>query len=412
MIRLDLDVLKQMLAPTGTLYIAYSGGVDSQVLLHSVVQQLPEVRPQVKALHIHHGLSPNADDWAAHCEAVCRQLDVPFLLEQVRIERSGSIEEKARQARYQIFEHHVQEGDVLLQGHHANDQAETLLFRLERGTGLRGLQGIPETRELSKGTLWRPLLAYSRTQIEQYAQLHKLSWVEDESNMDSDYRRNFLRHEVLAPWQASNPTVASQISSSVALVQSEMRVIQRLVGDSLKRLLHSDGSLELRLLVEDEREFWFAKYLNHCDISLTQAQLGAVVAMFFSHDEKQPIYQGKGFRLARYIQRLYVLPEEKAPILGRLEANQWLERDYDKIWSDRALSLQERPSGVRLKLANGMHRPLKKWLQDNGVPSWWREHLPYLFEGEQLVAIGGIWKHPDWQGHIIWQSKGILPTLK
>ncbi len=190
--------------------MAFSGGLDSTVLLHLLAQLArSEALPALSALHVHHGLQAAADGWPAHCQVVCRSLGIPLRVERVQVAVGGSIEQAARDARYRAFQANLGEGQVLLTAQHLDDQAETLLFRLLRGAGLRGLAAMPASRPLGGGRLCRPLLGVSRAELEAYAQTHRLDWVEDPSNQDPRFSRNYLRREIM-------PRLASHWPQAVA----------------------------------------------------------------------------------------------------------------------------------------------------------------------------------------------------
>ena len=409
MIHMAWHRLESLLHEHSTVWLALSGGIDSVVLLDLLMQHSPStLRQRVKALHVHHGLSPHADQWLEHCQSLCAHYGVELTCEHVQVSTTGSLEEQARQQRYQVFERHMKAGDVLLQGHHANDQAETLLFRLERGCGWRGIQGIPEMRVLGPAHILRPLLQTSREEIECYAQAQDLVWVEDESNQDPQYRRNFLRHQVLAPWQRSTPRVAKQIAHNVSRLQADSRVLERLLREALNEFVACDGGLLLASVPTAERGFWLEQYLHQNGVNVTQPQCLALETMFFSDREKRPEYQSGAVRLARFENVLYVLPPSEPVIAQSLQGGTWLERTFDRLYCDQDVTIKGRPEGLSLRLSNGRHRPLKKWLQDQKIPSWWREQLPYVFAGEKLIAVGDLWVHPDWSGLLIWHRNGRL----
>ncbi|ERI53187.1 hypothetical protein N878_16440, partial [Pseudomonas sp. EGD-AK9] len=165
--------------------IAFSGGLDSSVLLHLLAGLVRrEALPPLAAIHVHHGLQPAAEAWPEHCARSCAQLDIPLEIVAVQVAPGASLEQAARQARYAAFAARLGEGEVLLGAQHRDDQAETLLFRLLRGAGVRGLAAMPVARPLGRGTLVRPLLDVPRTELLAYAEAHGLSWVEDPSNAD------------------------------------------------------------------------------------------------------------------------------------------------------------------------------------------------------------------------------------
>ena len=176
--------------------IGFSGGLDSAVLLDILAELCTGRAGLLSAIHVHHAISPHADAWTESCRAICAARDVPLTVVRISVPRDSSegLEAAARRLRYQAFAAHP--ADHVLLAHHANDQAETLLFNLLRGTGVRGAAGIP-VRSGAAARYLRPLLACSRAELESYAKAHALQWVEDESNADSAYSRNFIRHEVI-----------------------------------------------------------------------------------------------------------------------------------------------------------------------------------------------------------------------
>ena len=177
--------------------VAFSGGLDSTVLLH-LLAHLAKTQslPALSAIYVHHGLQAAADAWPQHCQSVCDALGVPLQVVHVQVQPGASLERAARDARYGAFVEATQTNEVLLTAQHRDDQAETLLFRLMRGAGVRGLAGMPRERALGRGHLLRPLLDVSRAELEAYAAEQQLHWIEDPSNQDCQFSRNYLRHQV------------------------------------------------------------------------------------------------------------------------------------------------------------------------------------------------------------------------
>jgi len=192
--------------------VGLSGGCDSVVLLHVLAVLGP--REPLRAVHVHHGLSENADRWAAFCTDYCRGLGIDLLVECVEVDRHSGhgLEAAAREARYTAFSRSA--GDLLLLGHHRGDQAETLLFNLVRGAGVAGAAGIPAERREHRLRILRPLLDVSRDEIETYARDHRLDWVDDESNCDTGLSRNFLRHELLTALTARFPAAERNLAQA------------------------------------------------------------------------------------------------------------------------------------------------------------------------------------------------------
>lgn len=187
-----------------------SGGLDSTALLDSLVRLRDVSGWQLSALHVHHGLSPNADAWEAHCRRLCDDLDVPLEVEHVAVERDSrdGLEAAARRARHAAFSRAP--GEWIVLAHHRGDQSETLLFNLLRGTGVRGACAMSE----ASGRLLRPLLGVGRDAIESYATARGLAWIEDESNADTAYSRNFLRHQTLAELERRFPGSAANLAAA------------------------------------------------------------------------------------------------------------------------------------------------------------------------------------------------------
>ena len=218
--------------------VALSGGVDSVVLLHLLHRIQP--RLSLSAVHIHHGLNAQADDWLLFCRDYCADLNIPFIAQCVTINtHKKGIEAAARQARYVVFAQ--QDCDILALAHHADDQVETFLLSALRGGGVRALAAMPLWRPLNdKIILWRPLLIFSRDEIESYAQQHGLHWVNDPSNSDPSLRRNAIRHKILPAISNYFPYYQSQLLASIDLLQDELALINEVVAQDWQRL-HQDG---------------------------------------------------------------------------------------------------------------------------------------------------------------------------
>ncbi|MFH1873083.1 MAG: tRNA lysidine(34) synthetase TilS [Pseudomonadota bacterium] len=196
-----------------SLVVAYSGGLDSTVLLHAANRLAGGVSCDLSALHVHHGLSANADAWAESCTSVCRALDIPLTVIQVDVPRcSGEgIEAAARRVRHQAFD--AAPADWILLAHHADDQAETVLHNLLRGAGVRGAAAMPEVR----GRQIRPLLGLRRANLLTYAKRHRLTWIDDESNTDTRFTRNFLRREILPAISSRFPRASEHLAAAAGL---------------------------------------------------------------------------------------------------------------------------------------------------------------------------------------------------
>ena len=223
------------------LYLGFSGGVDSHVLLH-LCASIASLNAKLVAIYVHHGLQVEADFWAEHCQRTCEALGVACQIVRVNAQpiQGQSPEEAARNARYDALKAFVQSNDVLLIAQHREDQLETVLLQLFRGSGLKGLSAMPACIPFGSGTLLRPLLDVSKQAINSYAIAHELSWIEDPSNLSSDYDRNFLRNEVLPllkqRWPAVDKTVSRSAkhcaeAQSLISVQAKAAFLEVFVSD-------------------------------------------------------------------------------------------------------------------------------------------------------------------------------------
>lgn len=218
------DCLKRHVQRGQALTVAYSGGLDSAVLLHVLKDSAADLGVILSSIHVHHGLSANADAWAAHCERSCAQLGVELRVVRVRVApvHGEGVEAAARAMRLQALL--ADSAHWVAMAHHADDQAETVMHNLLRGTGPRGAAAIPEVR----GRVLRPLLQVTRTSLLAYAKLHDLKWIEDESNADRRYTRNFLRHEVMPGIERRFPQAAMQLSAAARRFGESQELLDQL----------------------------------------------------------------------------------------------------------------------------------------------------------------------------------------
>lgn len=194
---LSIDYLEQSIDFKKKIYIAFSGGIDSSVLVDILGKNVSEYNLDITVIHINHNISPNSAIWMKHCKDFCCKLDLKFISEEVNIISSGGgIESAARKARYKIFSKYLKNNEQVLTAHHMNDVTETIFLRLLRGTGIDGLSGLKQSRVLGKGRLIRPFLEVSKKEIEDYAKKNHVNYIFDETNKDNEHDRNFLRNEI------------------------------------------------------------------------------------------------------------------------------------------------------------------------------------------------------------------------
>ena len=248
----------QKLANTEKYLIAYSGGVDSHVLLHlcSQLKNSPSGFDQTfSAVYIDHGLSAHSKKWGRHCQHICFELDIPLTIIEVdaRQKNGQSPEASARTARYQAFSHLLDNNECLLTAQHLDDQAETLLLQLLRGSGTKGLSSMPRVKPFSKGFLCRPILDYKKQDILEYARQHQLDWIEDESNLEQRFDRNYLRHTVLPMLEKRWPAVKENFAKSAEVLAESQLLLDDIADSDIQTLyfVNSNGITEYdKLLVE------------------------------------------------------------------------------------------------------------------------------------------------------------------
>lgn len=398
--------------------IAYSGGVDSHVLLHLLAQlrdQSPSTVPELVAIHINHQLQEQAGEWVKHCQRVCDELAIPLLSETVVIERCGgdSLEALAREARYKVFEQHLQPGECLLLGHHLDDQVETGFQRLFRGSGSLGLGAMADQRSLVGGILLRPLLATSRQAIDDFARAEALHWIEDPSNTDTGFSRNFLRLKLLPEIEQRWPNYRQSVARSLALsreaaeLNSELAAIdcQQSGFDPMGQLL----SLEVLGRLSTARQRNLLRYwLQQRGLSLpSSAQLQAVLEeVVHAVEDANPVVKWAGVEARRFRGQLYLLPA--LPPVDSGQVYQWAAGALLELGGNGQLSAEPvrgeglRPSqGFTIRYRQGGERcrpagrsgsqSLKKLFQEYSVPTWLRDRVPLIYAGSELAAVAGYW---------------------
>ena len=237
-------------------FISLSGGLDSLALLYFCLPYLKLHTKHIQAIHINHGLSPNAEAWAEFCQDICQSLGVTCHVENVTVALKGKgIEAEARKARYEVFSRYLMGGGVLLQGHHLNDQAETVLMRVFKGLGPEAIKGIPQRRSLASGTLYRPWLDIPRELLESAANLAALTWVEDESNLDTRFDRNYVRHDVLPMLSARRPSILTDLARTARKSHESVEFIQEWCEANQHKFLSSNYSQYQAIDIQQFSEF-------------------------------------------------------------------------------------------------------------------------------------------------------------
>lgn len=295
------------------IWVAYSGGLDSTVLLHQLTQSREE-NTLLRAVHIHHGLNAHADEWQKHCETICAAWSVELRVHRIDLSSSHeNIEERARELRYQFFASLLNENDVLYTAHHQDDQAETVILQLMRGAGPRGLSAMPEESSLGKGKLIRPLLNFSRDKLLTYAQEHQLIWIEDDSNQNTRFTRNFLRQEVLPILKKRWPSVSETISRSARHCAETESLLEEFIAPLYRLCVVSNTTgqaqdlpllsiTELKKLMPLQQKHVFRQWLFHCGFySPNERKLENCLRVFLTaREDRHPMVTWGNVMVRRY----------------------------------------------------------------------------------------------------------------
>jgi len=411
--------------------IALSGGLDSTVLLHLAAAACKRRGIKLFAFHVHHGLSPNADHWLAHCEEQARQADATFVACRVQIGTNDNlgIEQAARLARYDALADMCAANNVklLLTGHHQDDQNETVLLQLVRGAGLPGLSAMAmlQTEHALLGAgiaLGRPLLEMARTDLEHWADTHATKHIVDESNDDLRFRRNEIRHQLMPLLEQQLPGVQKSIARSARHLQTAQRLLEELAAIDFQVCADADSLLiaRLRQLSNDRLDNLLRYWLRRCgaDHYPSDAQLHQLrEQMLCASDDAHPLLALCGLTLERHSGHLVARPSQSMPtnLLSNLPSEillQWQGESEIAVpaWQGRLvfetapgpgldrvqllqgpLRLRPRAGGERLKLdPKRPSRTLKNLFQESDVPARERAWLPLLYLGDELVFAAGL----------------------
>ena len=411
--------------------VALSGGLDSVVLLDTVCKAEAKLKSQNKnqiyVFHIHHGLQKLADEWLIFCEKLAKKYQVHFdfrLLHLNADEVKGNIEARARAGRYEALADLCEEYGIedLLLAHHQNDQAETVLLQLLRGSGVAGLSAMPYSRQLETNnhniTLWRPLLNQSRQELEAYAKEHKLKWIEDPSNQDAKYRRNALRKKILPALERVQPEALANIARSAQLLGEAQTLLNRLAQQDGKTILNKNQLNVASLLAFAKKDLPAANNVLRYWLQTQQlampsqerlqawwrdlAKVKADAKLEWLHDDRK-IHLWRG--------ALQVVDgAEGRWVLKALPANSrqlGLSADWvKKAQEGNQISLRERQGSEKIQIKPKTPRKtLKNLYQEADIPPWERQ-APLLYIGDELIAVAGIGlSYP----HLTTAGRRVLP---
>jgi tRNA(Ile)-lysidine synthase len=396
--------------PQAPLWVGLSGGLDSSVLLHVLARHAPENASGLRALHVHHGLSADADAWAEHCVALCATLGIELTVVRVNVARDGGSgpEAAAREARYAAFAATLADGDVLALGHHRDDQAETFLLRALRASGPAGLGSMRRWRTLGTHRLWRPLLDTPRRDLLAYAQANGLTWIDDPSNAEVAFDRNFLRERVLPLLRERWPHVDGAFARSADLHAESDGLLDEGDAIALAQVATVDPSCvsvtELQRLPAARRARVLRRWISELALPpLPRTGVDRIEAdLLEARSDAEACFAWQRAAVTRWRDLLHAGPQRAA--LPSDWRTQWdgtypaalpggglLRLDgFDALPSPCVL--HARNGGERITLPGRDHsHSLKHVLQDLGIPPWQRSQLPLLSGGDgELLAIGDL----------------------
>lgn len=422
------DPAAYLLALTGArprVVVAFSGGLDSTVLAHSLVHARRKLA-HLRLLHVDHGLQAASADWARHCVRLASRWRVPITVLRASIPRKKgeSPEAAARDARYALLAGALDPGEVLVTAQHQDDQAETLLLQLFRGSGVAGLAAMPRRSRLGHARLFRPLLIDSRADLERYAKAHELDYIEDPSNLETRFARNFLRHKVMPVIREKWPSIDATLARSARHMAEAQRLLDDVAGRDISGAMDGAGLnvAALRALPGTRRRNVLRAFIARANVDPpSSAQMMEIAgSLLVARPDAQPEVSWEGCVMRRRAGRLELEVTSQQSVEEKLEnvlkSWRWKEErefivngagdrlsfvadsmgpvDLDRL--PDALELRPRQGGETLRPAAGARRQsLKKLLQAARVPLADRARLPLLFTGEgpkgRLIAVGDRW---------------------
>ena len=396
------------------LLIAFSGGIDSSVLLDLASNYAASSAIAIDAIHVDHGLEAASPTWATHCASVCAAYAVHYRTVALPTPpRTGvSIEAWAREQRYRAFAAAMDRATCLVTAHHGDDQAETVLHHALRGSGPHGLGAIRFVQAFGGGWLGRPLLGWARVEVAAYAREHKLTWVEDPSNENERFTRNYVRRRVLPQIEARFPAAARGLQRMARLQQELTGFIDEQTAGILRQSRSPDHVLEIKLLESCAtalRPYLIRAWLERGGYARPgQRHIGQILTTVVDAGaDRAPCMRWDGCEVRRYRGRLYAM--RQTPRLDSCKHIDWDPRAVLRLpWGCLAmrmapagrldpklavarLSVMFRRGGERFRLAGSQHHTqLKKLFQQWGVPPWERDLMPLILHQQEIVAVGAL----------------------
>ena len=436
-----LDIIERQIKPLlpNKFCIAFSGGMDSTVLLH-VMKNIIDEKSQIRAIHINHNIVDNSKVWTRTCKSICKNFGIDIEIISLEVTHNGyGLEAAARDERYKKLKEKLYENEYLLTAHHEEDQMETVFLRMARGTGLDGLQGINEKYSFGEGIIFRPMLEVSKTSVMDYAKEHQLKWVEDSSNQDTHFDRNFLRKKIIPQFRERWPSIASSVSRLSQLSAQNIKILNQIAEEDIGPIANMNELPLAKLLDKSfERANNMLRYIilaNGMSIPSMKTLQDGLKEMLDPETDKSVI-AWKDYCIRKYKNHLYFLSNSdlepnKVDVripweigktvnlgenIGTIEAT-FIHGDGLSIKKCKnKLTISYRQGGELIKpIGHRINKSLKNLFQENQILPWMRDKIPLIYYQDELVSVADLWFNQNYvasqneAGFVVnWHKKMII----
>lgn len=436
-----LDIIERQIKPLlpNKFCIAFSGGMDSTVLLH-VMKNIIDEKSQIRAIHINHNIVDNSKVWTKTCKSICKNFGIDIEIISLEVTHNGyGLEAAARDERYKKLKEKLYENEYLLTAHHEEDQMETVFLRMARGTGLDGLQGINEKYSFGEGIIFRPMLEVSKTSVMDYAKEHQLKWVEDSSNQDTHFDRNFLRKKIIPQFRERWPSIASSVSRLSQLSAQNIKILNQIAEEDIGPIANMNELPLAKLLDKSfERANNMLRYIilaNGMSIPSMKTLQDGLKEMLDPETDKSVI-AWKDYCIRKYKNHLYFLSNSdlepnKVDVripweigktvnlgenIGTIEAT-FIHGDGLSIEKcENKLTISYRQGGELIKpIGHRINKSLKNLFQENQILPWMRDKIPLIYYQDELVSVADLWFNQNYvasqneAGFVVnWHKKMII----
>jgi tRNA(Ile)-lysidine synthase len=405
------------LSETKCYWLAYSGGLDSTVLLHALFKIRNKLNSEIIAAHVNHGLSKNSVNWEEHCRLNCIDLGIKYISINVDIPKikGKSPEELARESRYKALSEIIGEGDTVLVAHHQDDQVETVLIQLLRGAGPEGLAGMPKIKSFSSGWLARPLLSFTRKQLLAYAKIYNLRWVDDESNIDTTFDRNYIRKNIIPLISERWPSASTTISRAARHQADIIKLVNEISNHDMKHVCVDEENIinieEFNKLSDIRQRLVLRAWISKRNLPIPNADVTdkIITDLVNSKIDSEPCVNWNGAEVRRYRNYIYVMKpiiKHDTCSIYKWDISEPLELEVGtlkakltkgdgikaKLIKNKRVEIRYRKGGEKIKPVGRLRNcELKKLLQESEIPPWNRDCIPLLYIDNKLAEVAGYW---------------------